>query len=37
MAIKITHMGQRILSYGSTLVELWFEGTQFSHNETNYF
>ena len=27
---KIKRAGHRILNYGFTLVELWFEGTQFA-------
>ncbi len=34
---KIKHTGHRILSYGFTLVQLWFEATQFARNETKFF
>jgi len=34
MAIKIKHMGHRILSYSVTLIELWFEATKFAPNSS---
>jgi len=33
---KIRHIGQRMLGYGFTLVELWFEGTRFSRTELKF-
>jgi len=33
---KIKHIGQRMLGYGLTVVELWFEGTRFSRTELKF-
>jgi len=33
----LKHTGRKILNYGFTLVQLWFEATQFARNETNFF
>jgi len=33
----MTKIKRRILSYGATFVQLWFEATQFAQNETNFF